>query len=746
MNFLTHAPQSTAVALAFVTCLALAGAFRVTTDPSNERLFLRHHGTYRVYQRFLTTFGSDETILAVLHHPEASLLQPRGLAAIRALTQDLAAARPYVSSVMSLTTMPDLGRLNVTTFGLTAPPLIEGDQLTAARIAAIRANGTIVGTLLSADLRTAGILVTPDHGSPSLTFAERRAWLSNLRSIVASHARHGRQTYIAGTPFEHNDVDHYLQRDQRIAIPLVMIILLGMTYGLYRRLRLALVPIGCMVLALTWTMGLVGFLGLPLNVITSLLPPVLMVVSVSAAIHLINAFLAARTTGMAHREAIGHAVRDVGAACVLTTLTTMLGFFSLLVSPVPAVREFALLAGLGVGMAFIITITGFPLALLAAGPHTPDATGKQGPIERFLEQSLRWVLSPRYRRYIYLGTLAAILLALLGLLRLTEGTDIIRALKANAPLRVSTEFIDQHLTGVNALELIADLPETGLQPAFLRRVLAFSQALQALPQVTSVHSPWEALQSMQPERLADDQQLRVTATLLPLALPLDQWLNVKAKAFRISIRTRAMGSDRFLALAQRVQHQAKVAGLPVQLTGTNYLLAQMSHTLVFTQLRSLGLAIFLILGTIAVALRSWRLGIVAAIPNLLPPLLVFGLMGWCGIGLSTATTMIASVALGLVVDDTIHLLYRYRQARRTGDDPPLAITEAVRHTGRALVSTTLILALGFWAGLVGSFKPTVSFSFLTGLTMILALLADVLVLPACLLSGSRYRHRQGEEK
>jgi predicted RND superfamily exporter protein len=207
-----------------------------------------------------------------------------------------------------------------------------------------------------------------------------------------------------------------------------------------------------------------------------------------------------------------------------------------------------------------------------------------------------------------------------------------------------------------------------------------------------------------------------------------------------------MGSDRFLALAQRVQHQAKVAGLPVQLTGTNYLLAQMSHTLVFTQLRSLGLAIFLILGTIAVALCSWRLGIVAAIPNLLPPLLVFGLMGWCGIGLSTATTMIASVALGLVVDDTIHLLYRYRQARRTGDDPPLAITEAVRHTGRALVSTTLILALGFWAGLVGSFKPTVSFSFLTGLTMILALLADVLVLPACLLSGSRYRHRQGEEK
>ncbi len=739
MTFLTHAPRSTAIALALFTCLALVGASRVTTDPSNERLFLRDHDTYRVYQRFLATFGSDETILAVLHDPKASLLQPSGLAAIRALTQDLA-THPHVSSVMSLTTVPDLGGLNVTTFGLTAPPLIEGHQLTAARIAAIRTNGTIVGTLLSADLRTAGILVTPDHANPFLstfTFAERRAWLSTLRTIVASHAHHGRQTYIAGTPFEHNDVGAYLQRDQQIVVPLVMIILLGMTYGLYRRIRLALVPIGCVALTLAWTMGLVGFIGLPLNVITSLLPPVLMVVSVSAAIHLLNAFLTARATGITHRQAIDHAIRDVGAACGLTALTTMLGFFSLLVSPVPAVREFALLAGLGVGMAFVITITGVPLALLAAGPHVPASAGRQGLIEGFLEQSLRWVLSPRYRMHIYLGTLAAILLALLGLLRLTEGTDIVRALKANAPLRVSTEFIDQHLTGVNALELIADLPKTGLQPAFIRRILAFSQTLQALPQVTSVHSPWQGLQSMQPERLADDPQLRVIATLLPLTTPLDQWLNVNANALRMSIRTRAMGSDQFLALARHIKHQAETADLPVQLTGANYLLAQMSRTLVFTQLWSLGLAIVLILSTIAIALRSWRLGMVAAIPNLLPPLMIFGLMGWCGFELSTATTMIASVALGLVVDDTIHLLYRYRQTLRSGHDTPHAIAEAVRHTGRALVITTLILTLGFWAGLGGSFKPTVSFSFLTGLTMILALLADVWVLPACLLSGSR---------
>jgi predicted RND superfamily exporter protein len=737
-NILTLAPRSTTLAFALCTCLALAGALRVTTDPSNERLFLQHRDTYRVYQRFLTTFGSDETILAVLHHPETSLLQPSGLAAIRALTEDLS-GHPHVSSVTSLTTALDLSRLDVTPFGLAAPPLNEGNQPTAEQIAAIRANDVIIGTLLSADLRTTGILVTPDHAS--LSFAERRAWLSSLRTLVTRHARQGRQTYAAGTPFEHNDVDRYLRRDQELTIPLVMMILLGVTYGIYRQLRLAIIPIACVALALLWTMGLVGLIGLPLNLITSLLPPVLMVVSVSAAIHLLNAFLGARTAGMACREAIDQAIREVAVACGLATLTTMLGFFSLLVSPVPAVREFALLAGLGVGISFVITITGVPLALLAVSPSPSFSAPTQGPIERCLERGLRWVLHHRSRMYIYLSTLTVILLALPGLFRLSEGTDIIRALDAKAPLRVSTEFIDQHLTGVNALELMIDLPETGWQPAFIRRVLAFSQALQAQPQVTSVHSPWAGLQLMQPERLADDQQLRVIATLLPLALPLDHWLNINAKAFRMSIRTRAMGSDQFLTLAQRVNHQAEMAGLPVQLTGTTYLLAQMSRTLVLTQLWSLGLAIVLILGTIAIALRSWRLGLLAAIPNLLPPFVVFGIMGWCGIGLSTATTMIASVALGLVVDDTIHLLYRYRQVRRTGHDPPHAMAETIRHTGRALVITTLILTLGFWAGLIGSFKPTVSFSFLTGLTMILALLADVLVLPSCLLSGGWGRNR-----
>jgi predicted RND superfamily exporter protein len=160
----------------------------------------------------------------------------------------------------------------------------------------------------------------------------------------------------------------------------------------------------------------------------------------------------------------------------------------------------------------------------------------------------------------------------------------------------------------------------------------------------------------------------------------------------------------------------------------------MSRTLVHTQTRTFGLATVLVLGSIALALRSWQLGCIAALPNMLPPLLLFGLMGWCGIALSTATAMIASVVLGLIVDDTIHLLHRYSRERAAGQAPLPAVERSLRSTGRALLTTTLILTLGFWVGVLGSFLPTVHFSFLTGLTMILALVVELLMTPAVILT------------
>jgi predicted RND superfamily exporter protein len=236
------------------------------------------------------------------------------------------------------------------------------------------------------------------------------------------------------------------------------------------------------------------------------------------------------------------------------------------------------------------------------------------------------------------------------------------------------------------------------------------------------------------ELLADDTQLTVLATLLPLGFPLAAWLDAPHNTVRISARVTAGDSERLLALAQRVMEEAARVALPVQVTGSNYLLAQMSRALVHNQLTSLLTAAVLIFGSIAVTLRSWKMGLIAALPNLLPTVMLFGLMGWCGIELSTATMMIASIALGLFVDDTIHLLAGYTRAKQAGHTTVGALEESLRRNGRAVIFTSLILALGFWTGLVGSFKPTLYFSWLMGLTLVFDLLADMLVTPSMVLA------------
>ena len=719
--------------LVSVTGLAVYGVTQLRLDPSNTRLFPQQGVDATVYQHFLATFGSDEALLVAFHDPQQTLLTPEGLAALQRLTQSLAEL-PHVAAIHSLLQAQDFTQLQLTPFGIAVPPMLPDTLLTPAQVETLRHNAQIIGTLLSADGHTAGILVVPEP--EAMTTHHREAWIVAVRRVVALHAMHGRQTYVAGTPLERSDVTHLITRDQQHIVPLVFLVLLSATYSIYRVKRFAALALVCVLVSLTWTMGSVGLLGVPLNVITALLPAVIMVVSVSVVIHLVNQFIDEVEAGARGPAAVEHAVQHVGAACLLTSVTNALGFFSLPVIQVPAIQEFGLFAGLGILLAFVATMTCAPLLLLHMG-HVSTIRWqhlKAGRLETALVGLTQWVA--RHRRAVFLGMGAVLLLMVPGIASIEEGTDILRALKADAPLRVSSEFIDRHLTGVHALEGIIQLPADAdlTAPTVIRRVLALSQWLRAQSGVTAVLSPWEPLRSVPPHLVADDAQLKVLATLLPLGLPLEAWLDTRGKALRLSARITTMDTTHFLALAERVRQHAASLDVPLQITGTDYMLAQMSRLLVHNQILSLASAVVLILGSITLALRSWKLGLAAAVPNLLPTVMVFGLMGWLGIALSTATAMIASVALGLLVDDTIHLLYLYRHATRVGYATLAAVTYAVQHAGRAVLFTSLILTCGFWTGLVGSFKPTIAFSLLMGLTMLCAVATELLVTPAILLT------------
>jgi hypothetical protein len=205
-------------------------------------------------------------------------------------------------------------------------------------------------------------------------------------------------------------------------------------------------------------------------------------------------------------------------------------------------------------------------------------------------------------------------------------------------------------------------------------------------------------------------------------------------AAHVNVRVRATGSapartliDRIARLAERVLGD----GFDVVITGSYYNVVMESDRLVVSQMRSVFLAMATVLLALAVTFRSGKLLLAATTPNLMPVLWTAGLMGYVGIELSSGTVMIGSVVLGIAVDDTIHYLVRFRREYRR--DLTTAIRATTRRAGPALVISSIVLALGFCVGALGSFWPTIHFSLLTGATIISALICDLLVLPACLI-------------
>jgi predicted RND superfamily exporter protein len=211
---------------------------------------------------------------------------------------------------------------------------------------------------------------------------------------------------------------------------------------------------------------------------------------------------------------------------------------------------------------------------------------------------------------------------------------------------------------------------------------------------------------------------------------------------RVNVRIRAIGTAAAAPLAAAIEREARRIFGPayeVAPTGAFYHVVQDSNRLVRSQVRSLSLAVGLVVLAIGLSFRSPGITLIALIPNVMPIVWTGGLMGALGIDLSTGTTMIASSVLGLVVDDTIHYLTHFHRVLR--GDPAAAVRHATTRVGTPLTMNNLVLVLGFWVGCFGSFKPTIYFSLLSGLTMISALVCDLLVTPACLLLYYRRRRQ-----
>lgn len=680
----------------------------------------------------LTTSAQDagelETFDAALppqaFHVACVLTFPRevsraDLQAMAALTRALE-ARDDVARVTSLATVAVVAPRAIVPLPVPFPRTIGSDE--SVREAASR-HPLLVRRLLSADGRSAPVLVTLTEHAPETTGERSAAIHAFVASLVASDV----VVRSTGGALVMDFIGATMKHDMAQTLALEAIVCTLVLALLFRSLHGTILPVLVVLVAVALSLGLLAALGQPISVIDVTIPGLIAVIGICDAVHMLHRFDRELAVGGDRRAAIVTMMGKVGMACLFTSLTTSLGFLSLLASSHPAVRDLGWKASVAVMITFVAVVGLLPL-MLSYWPVRP-ATVRHGDAR---DRATRLRILPA----LPVCLVAAVVLgfASVGVTRAAVDSYWLEELPEDAPPVLDLHHFERQFHGWLRLQVQVrgDLD----RPDALRALERMQTDLLAEPGVEGCESLTQWVREVlgNPAE-ADDARLRQGVGYLRLAgdaFP-RHLVDPEFATGRIVFYLADVGSRRVAELQARIEQlardlppsvQARVAG---QLT-----MAVASVALVIgTMLQSFLLSLVAISLFIVLVFRSWRLGLATMVPNVLPIFVALSLNGWLDIPLRIGIVMIYAVGLGLAVDDSIHLLTRFVQERAARPQASVraCVEAALRSTGRALIVSSVILGAGCSCYLFADFRSIRDVGILLNAIVVSALLVDLFLLP-----------------
>jgi hypothetical protein len=717
------------------------------TETSVESLVIDDDPDLVFYESFKEQFGEDEIL--VIGFSARDVFDPAVIGFVFEQTQRLEAI-DGVASVLSLANVDDFIGSDL---DFIVQPLLEAPPQNDLKQESLRrralASSLIRDNLFNSASTAALFLVRPESRPQDPSFDEQF-----VRRIEASfHALDppwpGFEYHIAGWLATDVNLSRFMNRDMMVFMPLtftLLIVLVGLALRNRWAILLAMVNVS---VCLIWTLAFLNLIGGVISPITSILPPLIMALAVSDSIHIFNKFLKQDRRQAPLTEIMKATLQRLAVPCFLTSFTTAIGFASLAVSDVPPIRHFGLAAAGGMLAEFVLSMTLIPLGLYflrhKAGMKTPSIQ-HSSPLHKLLDPFAARL--PAHRTLILGGSAVLIMVSLFGASGIKVETNLLEYFKKSSHVYQDSQFVDRMLGGVETLEvsLQAPQPDMLLEPEAMAILQQIEDFLQRQPIVSQVTSIGNFLREMNKAfhqedetyfRLPDSRAMAAQYLLLYDGDEIDNFIDDQRSWARISAR---ITEHRTRVVAQYIDNlqfflDEITAGTPYQarVTGKTLIANKLISFIVNSQIQSLSLAFLLIFLLMFAIFRSFKLGLLAMIPNILPILFNFAVMGFCGIPLNSATAIIAAVAIGIAVDDTIHFICEYQYQRAQLQTVTEAVQQAVINKGSPIITTSLIMTGGFGILLFASFVPTIQFGFLSALIMLFAVFSDLLVLPGLLL-------------
>lgn len=716
--------------------VALPGLSRLETS-ADTRVFFGDNAYHQDLKTFEKRFNQSNSILLLLRWPGHNITSSPAFAdTLRAVT-DEAWTLPYVLRVDSLANYP---HVSSTDDAFSLEPLLDvlcPDECLEER-ADLLDDPMLVARLVSADGTTLGVHLVFDLPFASPTAVQRitDSVRQLARRLEAEHA--GLQARYVGAVTMMAAFNEAAERDTGTLVPLVLGVMLLMLIITLGEARLALLLVGAGLYAGLCCMGLAGWLGVQLNAATSIVPVVIITLVVASGLHLMSSFLRQfqeRNAGA--RDAAAMALELNVRPILLTSGTTMIGFLSMNFADSPPLRELGNLVTAGVLVGTSVLLLPMPLIL-----------GRFRRLRllnttRWIDSLLRGVVADR--RGLRWGAVLLVIVSLSGLQRIEINDDFVRYFDESFEFRRAAEFAQKHMSGPNGLDLSVGAAEPGgiYDPDYLVLVRDLGIWLRQEPLVANVVSLADIVWKIADQFGAADvallgrdeiaQYVLTYELSLTAGQELEDFLDKARATTRVSILLSGGDSKSVIALEQRIYAWFEAHAPPafeLTVTGINVPVAHMSLLNIRSMLVGILLSLVLIAAIVGGYFRSFRVLLITAPAIFLPIAMGFGLWGWFVANIGLAASVIAAVTIGIVVDDAIHIIYRYQHTRRTlGVAPREAARVTVLTVGNAVLITSLALALGFAFLALSGFEINRSLGLCTMLIVLCGLIVDLVLLP-----------------
>ncbi|MET3493999.1 efflux RND transporter permease subunit [Variovorax boronicumulans] len=714
-------------------------------EESESSYFAPDDARLLAVKRFERTFGNDDSVVVLVENK--NVFDSALLGRVKALAVALEKGTPYMREVTWLGSAEVMSAEGET---LHVGPLFKDIPSTPEDLAKLRTRAlgdeALAGRFVSND-GTLTAIVVELKAYPGDRELQRKEVGPAVGKIVAQFP--DLKVHLIGGPVLGEAFDK-LVGEEIGRFGLIGLVLFGvMLLVLLRSVKAALIPLVVMTLSVVWTFALAAVFDWPMTGLAAMLPTLLVSIGICDSVHVIADYQQELEGGTPHPNAVVRSLERVAVPIMLTTLTNVAAFLAFGGAPLKPINQLGVLAAVGIVLAAGLSLVLAPAMLATGRPLRKARTVQQreGRLERVLQRIVGFAMARPLA--VALAFLAVAVLAVSAAHSVEPQTKTVESFPRGAPLRLSYELMDERMKGAMAVEIVltAPKPEGVRDLDFLRRMAALQARVETHPLVTETRSladvvarTNQALHGDAPawHKLPDSAAQAAEYLFLyetSGGRSLERLMSFDGSQARMTVRTRSIDSRDLRNLEAFIDREAAATLAPdtrVEAAGTFALVVALCDLIVQGEMLSFGLALAAVAVLLLAILRSVRLSLIALVPNVLPVVFAFGLMGLLGIPLHLPLMMLAPVVIGVAVDDNVHFFAHFNRHLRELGDQAAALRATVRHIGRALLFNSSVLFIGFGAFVFSQSTDLAEFGLVSAFAFFCALVCDLLLVPALL--------------